>query len=336
MTLDGAHATEEVAELKVDVAIVGAGPCGLYATYYAGFRGLSVAVIDALEVPGGQMAAMYPEKLVYDIAGYPAVKAQDLIDNLVEQASLGKPTYLLGHRAQTLGKTADGVVVETDLGAIVSAKAVVIAGGIGGFTPRRLPEGARFEGRGLRYFVPRLTELAGRDVVVVGGGDSALDWALSLEPLARSVTLVHRRNQFRAHEHSVTLLRDSTVRTLTPYAVSAIHGEDRIAEVELLETRTNEHLTVPADEVVAALGFLANLGPLAHWGLELSKRHIVVDRTMQTSVERVYAVGDIADYEGKVKLIAVGFGEAALAVNNLVPWIDPELSVVPGHSSDAI
>lgn len=322
--------------VDVDVAIIGAGPCGLYAAYYAGFRGLSVAVIDALDQPGGQMAALYPEKAVYDVAGYPAVRAHDLVDALVEQAAQAKPRYLLGHRAQTLEETDESVIIGTGSGATVTAKAVVITGGIGSFSPRRLPSGSEYEGRGLRYFVPRLAELTDLDVLIVGGGDSAVDWALSVEKLARSVTLIHRRDRFRAHEHSVELLRSSSVRVLTPYEVQAVGGADMIEDVTIVDVNTRDAETLPAQAIVAALGFHADLGPFAQWGLELRKRHILVDRTMRTNRRRVYAAGDIADFDGKVKLISVGFGEAALAVNNLVPLINPELPVVPGHSSDAV
>lgn len=319
-----------------DLLIVGAGPVGLYAAYYAGFRGMSVTVIDALDQPGGQMAALYPEKKVYDVAGFPVVKAQDLVDALVQQASQAKPRYLLGHTAQTLEDTADGIAVTTHRGTVVTARAVLVTGGIGSFTPRPLPAGSEYENRGLRYFVPKPAELTGADVVVVGGGDSAVDWALALEPLARSVALVHRRPRFRAHEHSVRLLRTSSVRLYTPHEVQRISGETRVEQVELSNLETGATESLRADAVVAALGFVANLGPLATWGLQMRGRHIAVDRTMRTSRPRVYAAGDIADYDGKVALISVGFGEAALAVNHLAPVVDPTLGTVPGHSSDGL
>ncbi|HEX6358637.1 NAD(P)/FAD-dependent oxidoreductase [Actinophytocola sp.] len=320
---------------ETDLLIVGAGPVGLYAVYYAGFRGLSVTVVDALEQPGGQMSALYPEKKVYDIAGFPAVRAQDLVDALAEQAAQVKPRYLLGETAQTINDSADAVTVTTSRGTTVTAKAVLITGGIGSFQPRPLPTGGEYENRGLRYFVPRPAELTDADVVIVGGGDSAVDWALALEPLARSVALVHRRARFRAHEHSVRLLRASSTRLYTPHEVHRMSGANRVEQVEIrnVETGTIECLRV--DAVVAALGFVANLGPLTTWGLEMRNRHIAVDRTMRTSRPRVYAAGDIAGYAGKVALISVGFGEAALAVNNLAPLVDPSLHREPGHSSDA-
>ncbi|CAB4905318.1 MAG: NAD(P)-binding protein [Actinobacteria bacterium] len=327
-------AVDHQADHQVDLLVVGAGPTGLYAAYYAGFRGMSVGVLDSLPEVGGQIAALYPEKLLYDVAGFPAVRGQDLVDSLFEQASRWSPTYLLGRQAVGLVEDADGVTVTTSTGERVRAKALLITAGIGVFEPRQLPTGSEFEGRGLRYFVPRLAELAGQDVVVVGGGDSAVDWALALQPVAASVTLVHRRPQFRAHARSVEELGTSGVRVLTPYEVTAVRGDDVLSEVEVT-SKTGAVEVLPAQAVVAALGFIADLGPLESWGLELRHRHVLVDRTMRTGLARVFAAGDVADYDGKVKLISIGFGEAALAVNHAAPLVDPAAAVVPGHSSDA-
>ncbi|MFG1848577.1 NAD(P)/FAD-dependent oxidoreductase [Micromonospora carbonacea] len=320
---------------EVDLAIVGAGPAGLYATYYAGFRGMSVAVIDSLPEPGGQIAALYPEKAIYDIAGLPSVRGQELVDALLAQAATAKPTFLLGESAVDLTCAEDHVVVGTEAGTQVRAKAVLLTAGIGTFTPRELPAGSDYLGRGLRYFVPRLDELAGQEVVVVGGGDSAVDWALALEPHARSVTLVHRRPQFRAHEHSVAQLESSTVRVVTPYEVCGIAGEENVTSVTIAEVRGEGREELPAQAVVAALGFIADLSAMERWGLEMHRRYVAVDRSMRTNLPRVFAAGDITDYEGKVRLISVGFGEAAAAVNNLAPLVNPALGTVPGHSSDA-
>ncbi|MEU7961635.1 NAD(P)/FAD-dependent oxidoreductase [Micromonospora humida] len=320
---------------EVDLAIIGAGPAGLYATYYAGFRGMSVAVIDSLPEAGGQIAALYPEKAIYDIAGLPAVRGQELVDALLTQAATAKPTFLLGQSAIELTCAEDHVLIGTDTGTQVRAAAVLLTAGIGTFTPRELPVGSDHLGRGLRYFVPRLEELAGQEVVVVGGGDSAVDWALALEPYASSVTLVHRRPQFRAHERSVTQLHESTVRVLTPYEVSGIDGEQHVEAVHLAEVRGEGRETLPAQAVVAALGFIADLSAMERWGLEMRRRYVAVDRSMRTNLPRVFAAGDITDYDGKVRLISVGFGEAAAAVNNLAPLVNPALGTVPGHSSDA-
>lgn len=322
-------------ELEVDILIIGAGPAGLYGAYYAGFRGLRVAVLDALSEPGGQVSAMYPEKAILDIAGFPSVKGRDLIDGLLEQAAPYDPQYLLGEQAQTLTHLADGrAVVGTSKGRRVTAGAVIVTGGIGTFTPRPLAKGLDFLDRGLSYFVPDLSAHAGKDVVIVGGGDSAFDWAVHLEPIASSVTLVHRRDKFRAHAATVTKVRESGVRMIVNADVSAVRGNGWISEVDVAHKLEKSTSTLPAQSVIAALGFTADLGPLTEWGLEIDSRHIVVNTRMETAVPRVYAAGDITDYPGKVRLIAVGFGEAATAVNNAAAVIDPDAEIFPGHSTE--
>lgn len=322
---------------EVDVLIVGAGPVGLYGAYYAGFRGLTVALMDSLPEPGGQVSALYPEKNIYDIAGLPGVRGQTLIDNLLEQAAPFAPHYLLGQQAETAEHTPDGwVTITSDQGVVVRARAVIVTGGVGSFSPRPLPCGRDFEGRGLCYFVPRLEELRGLDTIVVGGGDSAVDWALALIDVARSVTLVHRRQAFRAHEHSVSRLRSSPVRLVLDAEVTELLGEQRVSAARVAIKGSPETLTVDSQAVVAALGFKADLGPLETWGLTLDRRRIVVDTAMRTGVPGIFAAGDIATYPGKVKLIAVGFGEVALAVNNAAASLQPEVGLEPGHSSDAV
>ncbi|WOQ17257.1 NAD(P)/FAD-dependent oxidoreductase [Raineyella sp. W15-4] len=321
--------------IEVDLLIVGAGPVGLFATYYAGVRGLRTAVVDSLPEPGGQVSAMYPEKPIYDIAGFTSVTGRQLVTNLVEQAAQYDPTYLLGDQVVTCEplEGGSGFEVVTDSGAVIRTGAVVIAGGIGTFTPRALPAGEAHLGRGLDYFVPRLTDYEGQDVVVVGGGDSACDWALALAPIAASVTLVHRRTAFRAHKATVEKVLAGNVEVITDAQVTAVIGEERVESVIL--STPDGPVTRRADRVIAALGFQANLGPLRDWGLDLvDNRHIVVDSTMATSLPGVYAAGDITDYPGKVRLIAVGFGEAATAVNNAAVFVRPGSEVFPGHSTD--
>jgi ferredoxin/flavodoxin---NADP+ reductase len=323
-----------MSEHDVDLSIIGAGPAGLYAAYYAGFRGLTTAVIDSLTEPGGQVTALYPEKLIFDVAGFPAVKGKDLIDACVEQAAPYDPVYLLGHRADDLTPHEDGTfTVTTSHGDVVRTKAVVITGGIGHFTPRPLPDGESFEGRGLVYFVRALETMRNQDVLIVGGGDSAVDWALNLEGIARSITLVHRRDRFRAHEDSVAKLLASSVEVLTFTEVASIRGDDEVETVVVEHNKTGEQRTLTVDKVIAALGFQSDLGPLKTWDITIDGRHIIVDSRMQTTLEGVFAAGDITEYEGKVRLIAVGFGEAATAVNNAAVYIDPTARVFPGHSS---
>ena len=323
-----------VKTLEVDILIVGAGPVGLYGAYYCGERTLSCAVVDSLSEVGGQVTAMYPEKQIYDVAGFPAVTGRDLVRGLSAQASQRDPSYLLGQEAQQLEKLDDGRFRVITTRSEVVAGAVIVTGGIGTFTPRPLPAGEEYLGRGLEYFVPSSQEYVGRDVVIVGGGDSALDWALMLEPLASHVTLVHRREQFRAHSASVEQVRASGVDMVVNAQVTALDGGPLLEKAEIT-VKGQEPYVVPCQRVVAALGFTANLGPMREWGIDLrDNRHLVVDSAMRTNLPGVFAAGDITDYDGKVRLISVGFGEVATAVNNAAVHIDPHAHVFPGHSTD--
>ncbi|MDP5182525.1 NAD(P)/FAD-dependent oxidoreductase [Blastococcus sp. BMG 814] len=321
--------------IETDLAIIGAGPTGLYGAFCAGFRGLRTVLVDALPQVGGQIAALYPEKSVRDVAGLPAVAGRELVASLQAQADAFAPTYLLGRQATALDHSEDGRPRLTlSDGTLIDAGAVVLTAGIGTFTPRPLPAGEEFLGRGLSYFVPDLSEHVGRDVVVVGGGDSALDWALALAPLARSVTLVHRRAAFRAHAASVTAAREMGIPFRVNCEVAELSGNDRVESVRLTSKGGEDEL-LPADSVIAALGFISDLGPLAGWGLELSGRSIHTDQRMQTNLPRVYAAGDVTEYPGKVRLMSVGFGEVATAVNNAAVVLDPGASLFPGHSTEA-
>jgi thioredoxin reductase (NADPH) len=322
-----------VAHHDTDLAIIGAGPTGLFAAYYAGFRGMRVAVVDSLPELGGQVTAMYPEKQIFDVAGFPSIKGRELVEGLVEQANTADPHYLLDRTATGLEHTEDDVTVTLHDGTTVTAKALLVTAGIGKFSPRPLPAGDGWLGRGMEFFVPSFAPYAGKDVVVVGGGDSAFDWALNLEPIAGSVTLVHRRDAFRAHERTVQTVRESSVEIITKAQVTGLYGEPTVSEVEIT-VDGQEPVRRPAQAVVAALGFIADLGPLQQWGIEVQKRHVVVGPSMQTNLRRVFAAGDITEYPGKVRLIAVGFGEAATAVNNAAVVIDPSAHVFPGHSSE--
>ena len=323
--------------MECDLVIVGAGPTGLYATYYAGFRGMRVALVDSLPELGGQVTAMYPEKQIFDVAGFPSVKGRELVEGLVAQALTAEPVQLLGRTATGLVvEEESGLTLTLDDGAEVRAKAMIVTAGIGKFSPRPLPAAEGWVGRGVEFFVPSFEPYTDKDVVIVGGGDSAFDWALHLEAIARSVTLVHRRDAFRAHERTVEQVRSSTVEIVTKAEVTALIGADGAdGPLDKVEVTVDGVATIrPAQAVVAALGFVADLGPLQEWGMETHRRHIVVDPAMRTSLPRVFAAGDITEYPGKVRLIAVGFGEAATAVNNAAVVIDPKAHVFPGHSSE--
>jgi thioredoxin reductase (NADPH) len=321
-------------DLRADLLVIGAGPVGLYAAYYAGFRGLSVAVVDSLPELGGQITAMYPEKDILDVAGFPVVKGKALVDGLVEQAATARPTYLLDRTAATLVAEETQVRVGLDDGTSVTAGAVIITAGIGKFTPRPLPAAEGWTHGGVAFFVPSLQEYAGKDVVIVGGGDSAFDWAIALESVAASVTLVHRRDRFRAHQATVDKVLAGPARVITNANIARLVGDGALEAVEVEDVKTQQTQVLPAQAVVAALGFVADLGPIQQWGLEVNKRHIVVDSATRTNLPRVFAAGDISDYPGKVRLIAVGFGEAATAVNNAAVAINPEAHLFPGHSSE--
>ncbi len=317
---------------SVDLLIVGAGTVGLFGAYYAGVRTLSTVILDSLEEPGGQITAMYPEKAIFDVAGFPAVRGRELVSELVAQAAQFSPLYLLGQQAVGLERGDGAFAVTTAAGLRIECKAIVITGGIGTFSPRPLPIGEEYLGRGVVHFVPDPSVYEGHDVVVVGGGDSALDWALMLEPIAKSVTIVHRRAQFRAHAHSVQVLQRSSVTMLTDAQITAVRGDPHVSEVDI--DVAGEVRTLPCARLVAALGFTANLGPLLDWGLQIEKRSIAVDTMGRTSVTGIYAAGDIVEYQGKVKLIATGFGEVATAVNNVAAYLNPDVSAFPGHLSD--
>ncbi|MDQ6937933.1 MAG: NAD(P)/FAD-dependent oxidoreductase [Actinomycetota bacterium] len=318
---------------SLDLLIVGAGPVGLFGAYYAGVRTMAVGLLDSLPEPGGQISAMYPEKAIFDVAGFPAVRGRELVDQLVKQAAPFSPRYLLDQQAVGLERGSGGFAVTTSTGARIETRAVLITGGIGTFSPRPLPAGQEYLGRGLVHFVPDPVTYAGLDVVVVGGGDSAVDWALLLEPIAKSVAVVHRRAAFRAHPHSVELLKSSSVRMLTDAQITSVTGDPHVHAVEV--KTPDGPVSLECQRLVAALGFTANLGPLLEWGLQIElKRHIVVSTTGATSVPGVYAAGDICDYPGKVRLIATGFGEAATAVNNIAAYLNPAQGVFPGHLSD--
>jgi ferredoxin/flavodoxin---NADP+ reductase len=323
--------------LETDVLILGAGPTGLYGAYYAGFRGLSTAVVDVLPQVGGQVMALYPEKQIRDVAGLPSIRGRDFVAALKEQADVFSPTYLLGRQAVTMAHQHGQPVVTLDDATVIRAGTVVLTAGIGTPRPRPLETGADWLGTGLSYFVVDPEAHRDQDVVVVGGGDSALDWADALAGIARSITLVHRRAAFRGHASTLARVQASPITTtLTECEVTALDGDLAAGRLEKVTVRhvTGAEQVLAADHVIAALGFISDIGPLRDWGLNLNGRSIEVDRAMRTNLPRVYAAGDVAGFEGKVKLMSVGFGEAALAVNHAAVDLDPDLTLFPGHSTE--
>lgn len=319
-----------------DITVIGGGPVGLFTAFYAGMRQASVKIIESLPQLGGQLSALYPEKYIYDVAGFPKIRAQQLIDNLKEQMSKFNPTICLEQSVEKLEKREDGTFKLTTNKEIHYSKAVIITAGNGAFQPRRLEleSAAQYEGKNLHYFVDDLNKFAGQNVLVCGGGDSAVDWALMLEPIAKKVTIVHRREKFRAHEHSVENLMKSSVDVKTPFVpVELIGYENGIKQVVLEEVKTKARETIDVDAVIVNYGFVSSLGPIKEWGLEIEKNSIKVNSKMETNMPGVYAAGDICTYDGKVKLIACGFGEAPTAVNNAKSYIDPSAKVQPLHST---
>ncbi|AKG36149.1 NAD(P)/FAD-dependent oxidoreductase [Paenibacillus durus] len=318
-----------------DLLVIGGGPAGMFAAFYGGMRQASVTLIESMPQLGGQLAALYPEKYIYDVAGFPKITAQELVDNLSRQMALFQSDIRLEEKVMSVEKRGERHFVVTTDKAEYHAKAIIITAGVGAFEPRRmeLPGAERFEKANLHYFVSDLNAFKDKKVLISGGGDSAVDWALMLEPVAAEVTLIHRRDKFRAHEHSVEKLMSSKVRVITPTEISALHGDEFINKVTLSNVKTKETQDIEVDSVIVNFGFFSSLGPISDWGLQIEGSSLVVDSRMETSIPGIFAAGDITTYPGKLKLIAVGFGEAPTAVNNAKIYIDPEAKLSPGHSS---
>ena len=330
----------------VDITILGAGPSGLAAAYYAGHRDASVRIIESLEQIGGQVAAVYPEKHVYDVAGYPKIQGQALVDLCAEQGLQYGAEVRLGEEVQTLDRLSENgeelLSVTTDKGGPFRSRALIITAGHGAFEPRKLgvDDIDVWEGKGLHYFVREKDVFRDRTCVIVGGGDSALDWTLGLQDTAKHpIALVHRRDNFRALETSVNeakqLETEGRVKILTPYEVREVHGDGHISAVTVENTQSGEIEQVDCDALITLLGFHSHLGAIADWGLELEgKRQIKIEpTTCETNLPLVYAAGDVAGYPGKITLITIGMGEAAIAANNAVAAIRGE-KVQPKYSTD--
>ncbi|UGB30108.1 ferredoxin--NADP reductase 2 [Metabacillus sp. B2-18] len=318
-----------------DITIIGGGPVGLFTAFYGGMRQASVKIIESLPQLGGQLSTLYPEKYIYDVAGFPKIRAQELVDNLKEQMGQFEQTVVLDQAVEHVEKQADGVFMLTTNNEVHYTKTIIITAGNGAFKPRKLEleESEKYENQNLHYFVDDLNKFAERNVAILGGGDSAVDWALMLEPVAKSVSLIHRRDKFRAHEHSVELLMKSKVQVLTPFVPVELNGEQAISQVVLEEVKGDRKEVLEIDDLIVNYGFVSSLGPIKDWGLTIEKNSIVVNSKMETNIEGIYAAGDICTYDGKVKLIASGFGEAPTAVNNAKAYMDPKARVQPLHST---
>ncbi|SER78080.1 thioredoxin reductase (NADPH) [Gracilibacillus ureilyticus] len=324
-----------MSEQVYDITIVGAGPVGLFTAFYGGLRQSSVKIIESLPQIGGQLSALYPEKYIYDVAGFPKVRAQELVDNLKEQTDLFKPEIVLNQSVETVEKLEDETFKITTNEEVHYSKVIIITGGNGAFQPRKLalPNAEQFETSNLHYFVDNMEKFRDQKVVLFGGGDSAVDWALMLEPIAKEVSLVHRRAEFRAHESSVEALMNSNVNILTPYVPEELKGDEKIDQVLLKEVKGEKEIRLDIDHVLVNYGFISSLGPIKNWGLEIDKNSIVVNSRMETNIPGIYAAGDICTYPGKVNLIAAGFGEGPTAVNNAKAYMDPKARIQPKHST---
>lgn len=327
-------------EKQYDITIIGGGPVGLFAAFYAGLRGMTVKIIESLSELGGQPAILYPEKVIYDIPAYPALTGAELTDNLIKQISRfeDRTTVCLKEEVQSFEKNNQGFTIQTNKGQH-SSKAIIIACGNGAFAPRTLGlEGEEsFAEKNIFYNVHQLDQFAGKNVVICGGGDSAVDWALALYGLAESVTIVHRRDAFRAHEHSVELLKASGVKILTPYIPNQLIGENgQVSQIVLQKIKSEDSLTLDLDALIVSFGFSTSNKNLKNWQLDYKRSSILVNHLYQTNQEGVFAIGDAADYEGKVDLIATGFGEAPIAVNQAINYIYPERDNRIVHSTSLI
>ncbi|HJQ66712.1 MAG TPA: NAD(P)/FAD-dependent oxidoreductase [Gemmatimonadales bacterium] len=326
-----------------DITIIGAGPTGLFGAFYAGMRGASCRLIDNLDQLGGQLTALYPEKYIFDVAGFPKILSKDLVKGMADQALQFKAPVHLGQKVTAL-RTAgeDGaatfvVVTEQDE---YPSRTVLIAGGIGAFTPRKLPlkDADRWLGHGLYDRVLDPQVFRGKRILIVGGGDSAFDWAVNLQGIAASIVMIHRRDGFRAHHATVQqvhqLCADGKMELRTFWELRAIGGGSDIDSVTIVNNKTKEEATLPMDCVIPQLGFISSLGAIAEWGLDIEKGEIKVTQTMETNRPGIFAAGDITTYPGKLKLIATGVAEACIAVNHAVHFLNPAAKIEPGHSSN--
>jgi thioredoxin reductase (NADPH) len=323
-----------------DITIIGAGPAGLFGTFYAGLRHMKTKLIDALEELGGQVAVLYPEKYIYDVPGFPMITGKTLVKNMVEQAKRFDPTVILGERVVSLKKTEDGLL---QLGSISGrqhlTRTVLITAGVGAFSPNKVdtPTAMPYEGKGVYYFLKDKNALKGKRILIVGGGDSAVDWLLNLNGWAASITLIHRRDVFRAHEESVNEMMKCGATIKLFYELKEVIGDgQKVTGAVIFDNRTKVDEKLEVDAILVNIGFRADLGPIKDWGLEIVGREIKATGKMETNIPGVFVAGDIASAAGSVKLnlIATGYAQAAIAVNVAKNFLDPTAKVFPGHSSE--
>lgn len=323
-----------------DVAIVGAGPVGLYATYYAGLRDMDAVLLESLPQVGGQLQALYPKKYIYDVAGYPRILAQDLVKNLVDQAKQYNPDIFTGDKIVNLEVLDNGLLrLTSQKGKVYLAKSVIICAGVGAFMPRKLDvqNADELEGRGLHYVVRDPECFRDKRLLIIGGGDSALDWSLTLQDIAKEITHIHMLKQFQAHEDSVRkLLQSDKINVYIHHQLKEIHGDEHVEAATIVNNVDGSEMTIEVDEILSFIGFITNLGPIKEWGLELVGNAIKVNEKMETNLPGVYAAGDIVWHPAKIKLITTGFADAATAVNNAKHFIEPKARVFPGHSSHTV
>lgn len=320
---------------RTDVVIVGAGPVGLFAVFECGMVKLSCHVVDALDQVGGQCAALYPEKPIFDIPGHPRIDAADLVEKLKEQAAPFKPVYHLNQQVDMLERQGDGFWrVKTSKGVVIDARAVIVAAGVGAFGPNRPPmEGLEeYEGTGVFYYVTRREDFRDKRVVIAGGGDSAVDWALSLSEVAAKVMVVHRRPKFRCAPESESRLKQladsGAIELVIPYQLARLEGVDRKLQSVVVATLDGKERALEADVLLPFFGLAMNLGPILQWGLSFDRNLISVDPASgATNLPGVFAIGDIAHYPGKLKLILCGFSEAAMAAHAIYPLVHPDTAL---------
>ncbi|HEL0622305.1 TPA: NAD(P)/FAD-dependent oxidoreductase [Streptococcus equi subsp. zooepidemicus] len=327
-------------ERTYDITIIGGGPVGLFAAFYAGLRGMTVKIIESLSELGGQPAVLYPEKVIYDIPAYPALTGAELTQKLIEQLSRFDDRIAVCLKEEVLSfEKVDGDFVIQTSKARHYSKAIIVACGNGAFAPRTLglDNEQLFADHSLFYNVHSLNQFAGKRVVICGGGDSAVDWALALDGLAKSVTLVHRRDAFRAHEHSVEFLKNSHVTTLTPFVPLALEGENGfVNKMTIQKVKSEEVMTLELDSLIVSFGFSTSNKNLKHWNLDYKRSSLLVSPLFETSQEGIFAIGDAAAYDGRVDLIATGFGEAPIAVNQAIKYIYPDRDNRSVHSTSLV